>query len=69
MSAWCQHQNANYTGIDSGHLVGSRIGFKGEEGLGNGLKAIFTLEYYISPDEKHWRWCGPNHWCWRFQFG
>lgn len=44
-------KNANYTGIDSGIWSGSRIGFKGEEGLGNGLKAIFTLEYYISPDE------------------
>jgi len=40
----------NYSGIDSGLMAGSRIGFKGEEGLGNGLKAIFTLEYYIAPD-------------------
>lgn len=43
--------SANYNGIDSGIWGGSRIGFKGEEGLGNGLKAVFTLEYYISPDE------------------
>jgi predicted porin len=43
--------SANYSGIDSGLKDGSRIGFKGEEGLGNGLKAIFTLEYYIAPDE------------------
>ena len=43
--------SANYNGIDSGIWGGSRIGFKGEEGLGNGLKAIFTLEYYIAPDE------------------
>ena len=42
--------SANYSGIDSGVWSGSRIGFKGEEGLGNGLKAIFTLEYYIAPD-------------------
>lgn len=42
--------NANYNGIDSGIWGGSRIGFKGEEGLGNGLKTIFTLEYYIAPD-------------------
>ncbi|MBK9028904.1 MAG: porin [Propionivibrio sp.] len=42
--------SANYSGIDSGIWAGSRIGFKGEEGLGNGLKAIFTLEYYIAPD-------------------
>ena len=43
--------NANYNGIDSGIWGGSRIGFKGEEALGNGLKTIFTLEYYIAPDE------------------
>lgn len=42
--------SANYNGIDSGIWGGSRIGFKGEEGLGNGLKTIFTLEYYIAPD-------------------
>ena len=41
---------SNYSGIDSGLMAGSRIGFKGEEGLGNGLKAIFALEYYIAPD-------------------
>ena len=30
--------------MGSGGNAGSRIGFKGEEALGNGLKAIFTLE-------------------------
>jgi predicted porin len=34
-----------FSGIQSGLLSGSRLGFKGEEALGNGLKAIFTLEY------------------------
>lgn len=34
-----------FTGIDSGGWSGSRIGFKGEEALGNGLKAIFTMEF------------------------
>lgn len=29
----------------------SRIGFKGEEALGNDLKAVFTLEYNIAPDQ------------------
>ena len=33
-------------GTDNG-LNGSRIGFKGEEGLGNGLKAIFTSELRV----------------------
>lgn len=42
--------NANFSGIQSGILSGSRIGFKGEEALGNGLKAIFTLEYGIAND-------------------
>jgi predicted porin len=41
----------NYSGIDSGLDAGSRIGFKGEEGLGNGLKTVFAIEYYIVPDE------------------
>ncbi|WP_412479026.1 porin [Azonexus sp. IMCC34839] len=36
--------------IDSGLLSGSRIGFKGVEDLGNGLKALFTLEYAIAMD-------------------
>jgi predicted porin len=38
------------TGIASGNWKSSRLGFKGEEALGNGLKAIFTLEYSISND-------------------
>lgn len=37
--------SANRNGIDPGLLGGSRIGFKGEENLGNGLKAVFVLEY------------------------
>jgi predicted porin len=43
--------NANFSGIQSGILAGSRIGFKGEEGLGNGLKAVFTLEYNLNIDD------------------
>jgi predicted porin len=43
-------KNANVSGIESGILAGSRIGFKGEEGLGNGLKAVFTLEYSLGID-------------------
>ena len=38
------------TGIDSGGWSSSRIGFRGTEDLGDGLKAIFTLEYGITPD-------------------
>jgi predicted porin len=36
--------------IDNGLLSGSRIGFKGEEDLGGGLKALFTVEYMLMPD-------------------
>ena len=34
-----------FSGLKDGGLSGSRFGFKGEEALGNGLKAIFTMEY------------------------
>ena len=37
--------------INSGVLSTSRIGFKGAEDLGNGLKAIFTLEYGLTLDQ------------------
>ena len=36
------------TGLSSGNLNGSRWGFKGSEDLGDGLKAVFTLESGIS---------------------
>lgn len=32
---------------------GSRIGFKGEEDLGNGLKTIWQVEQYVSLDSNH----------------
>ncbi len=41
----------NRYGFDSGVLSTSRIGFKGVEDLGNGLKAIFTLEYGLNMDQ------------------
>lgn len=37
--------------IDSSGLMGSRIGFRGTEDLGNGLKGLFTLEYQVAPDQ------------------
>ncbi len=36
--------------INSGVLSTSRLGFKGVEDLGNGLKALFTLEYGLTVD-------------------
>ena len=41
-----------FTGVQSGGWAGSRLGFKGSEDLGNGLKAVFTLEYGIELDKK-----------------
>ncbi|WP_269140109.1 porin [Pseudothauera rhizosphaerae] len=41
------------TGIDSGIQSGSRIGFRGVEDLGNGLKAAFVLEYGIKNDQNY----------------
>jgi predicted porin len=40
-----------FSGVQSGLLSGSRLGFRGEEALGNGLKAIFTLEYSLNIDD------------------
>jgi len=37
-------------GVDSGGLSGSRLGFRGEEDLGSGLKAVFVLEQGINID-------------------
>jgi predicted porin len=38
------------TALDSGQFYGSRIGFKGSEDLGNGLKANFQLENGFEAD-------------------
>ncbi len=37
--------------VNSGVLSTSRIGFKGVEDLGNGLKALFVLEYGLNVDD------------------
>lgn len=39
------------TGLDSGQQSGSRIGFRGTEDLGNGLKAVFVLENGFNLDQ------------------
>ncbi|MBN8438272.1 MAG: porin [Candidatus Accumulibacter sp.] len=40
-----------FSGIANGLTAGNRLGFKGEEALGNGLKAVFTLEYGLEIDQ------------------
>lgn len=46
-----KYDDNKFTGVNSGGLSGSRLGFKGSEDLGNGLKALFTLEYSIDLDK------------------
>jgi predicted porin len=43
--------NLTSTVVGSGGLSTSRIGFKGVEDLGNGLKALFVLEYRLDIDK------------------
>ena len=49
-------KSARNTGVYSDGYTSSRLGFKGEEALGNGLKAVFQLESAISQDDKDARW-------------
>jgi predicted porin len=41
---------AKFTGVQSGGWNGSRVGFQGEEGLGNGLKTVFKYEIGLDLD-------------------
>lgn len=52
--------DAKFTGVQSGGWAGSRIGFRGAEDLGNGLKAVFTLEYGIEVDQNAGLGAAPN---------
>ena len=43
--------NNKFSGLAGGGVAaGNRLGFKGEEALDNGLKAVFTLEYRLNMD-------------------
>lgn len=42
--------NSSWSGIQNNGNVNSRLGFKGTEDLGGGLKANFVLEAHLSPD-------------------
>jgi len=45
-----KHLDSSGHDIGSGGLSGSRLGFRGTEDLGNGLKANFVLEYAVQND-------------------
>jgi predicted porin len=45
------HGSSTVNRVQSGGLNGSRIGFRGTEDLGNGLKALFAIESGINLDD------------------
>ncbi|MCV2218350.1 porin [Thauera sp. Sel9] len=45
-----KHGENDLRGVQSGALSGSRLGFRGTEDLGNGLKAVFVLEQGFNID-------------------
>ncbi|MBK7685506.1 MAG: porin [Rhodocyclaceae bacterium] len=51
--------SSSTSGIDSGGWSSSRMGFRGTEDLGDGLKALFTLEYGLVARRESW--CGDNN--------
>lgn len=52
--------DAKFSGVQSSGWTGSRLGFRGTEDLGNGLKAVFTLEYGIELDQNAGLGAAPN---------
>jgi len=46
--AYGKSGDTKYQGIQNGVLSGNRFGLKGSEDLGNGLKAVFTLEQHFN---------------------
>ena len=49
--AFGSHDDNDMSAVNSGGLSGSRIGFRGTEDLGNGLKAVFTYEQGVNIDD------------------
>ena len=45
------HGDNDMAAVNSGGLSGSRLGFRGTEDLGNGLKAVFTFEQGYKVDD------------------
>ena len=44
------HGDNDFAGVQDGALSGSRLGFRGTEDLGNGLKGVFTFEQGFAVD-------------------
>lgn len=44
------YAQGSVTSLSSGHMEGSRWGIKGEEDMGGGYKALFTLESRVELD-------------------
>ncbi|WP_288023040.1 porin [Thauera sp.] len=49
--AFGSHGANDLSAVNSGGLSGSRLGFRGAEDLGNGLKAVFTFEQGYNVDD------------------
>lgn len=49
--AFGSHDDNDMSAVNSGGLSGSRLGFRGTEDLGNGLKAVFTFEQGYKVDD------------------
>src|SRR5262245_28366953 len=56
MDAGVQHSSyarsgvGSLTTVNSGHRAGSRLGFRGAEDLGDGLRAIYQIEQGVNLD-------------------
>uniref|UniRef100_UPI00311EA0D6 porin n=1 Tax=Thauera sp. SDU_THAU2 TaxID=3136633 RepID=UPI00311EA0D6 len=55
-----KHGENDFRGVNSGGLSGSRLGFRGTEDLGNGLKAVFVLEQGFNIDTGEQALMGGN---------
>ena len=47
---YSKSDNLKFSGLESGGMSGSRIGFRGTEALGNGLNAVFQAEFGFATD-------------------
>ena len=48
---YSKSDDLNFSGLDTGLMSGSRLGFRGTETLGNGLNAVFQAEFGFKADQ------------------